>query len=320
MRIPRFRWPISVYLSAILLATIGGLVLIPSWLFPSLSDSALNAVPSIEKRIELQQSQAQLQNNARTVVLQAVAGLLVVVGATVTLRQVQASREGHTTERFTKAIDQIGSDNLDVRLGGIYALERVARNSPADRPQIQYLLGGYLRNHSPWPPREAPEDFEHPTPQVDEVQWLYVRATDVQVVMDVLGRRLRAPDERPLYLSRVDLRSANLNRADLSGAIIRHANLSRAWLGGAVLDGANLENSDLRQARAPGASFRRANLTRAHLQGAELRDADLREAILSGADLRGTDLRGTRLDGATVTDVLTDELTRWPDDHDRQTE
>jgi hypothetical protein len=157
------------------LVAIGSLILIPSWLFPALRDSDLNAVPSIEKRIELQQAQAQLQNNSRSAILQAVAGLLVVVGATVTLRQVQASREGHTTERFTKAIDQIGSDNIDVRLGGIYALERVARNSPADRPQIQYLLGGYIRNHSPWPPDKAPEDFEHPTPQVDEVQFKALR-------------------------------------------------------------------------------------------------------------------------------------------------
>ncbi len=263
--------------------------------------------------------QAQLQNNARTAILQALAGLLVVAAAIVTLRQVQASREGHTTERFTKAIDQLGSDNIVVRIGGIYLLERVARNSPADRPQIQYLLGSYIRNHSPWPPDKAPEDFEYPTPQVDEVQWVYVRATDVQVVMDVLGRRLRTRDERPLYLSRVDLRSVNLNLANLSETIIRHTNLSRAWLGDAVFDGADLKNCDLRQARARRASFRKANLTLAHLQGADFQDADLREAKLKTADLRGTDLRGARLDGATLTDVLTDAFTRWPDGHGQET-
>jgi hypothetical protein len=32
------------------------------------------------------------------------------------------------TDRYTKAIEQLGSDRLDVRIGGIYALERVARD------------------------------------------------------------------------------------------------------------------------------------------------------------------------------------------------
>ena len=29
------------------------------------------------------------------------------------------------TYRYTKAVEQLGSDKLDVRIGGIYALERV---------------------------------------------------------------------------------------------------------------------------------------------------------------------------------------------------
>ena len=37
------------------------------------------------------------------------------------------------TDRYTKAIKQLGSKKLDVRIGGIYALERVARDS-AQRP------------------------------------------------------------------------------------------------------------------------------------------------------------------------------------------
>jgi hypothetical protein len=44
------------------------------------------------------------------------------------------SREGQATDRYTKAIEQLGSDKIDVRIGGIYALERVARDSPRDHP------------------------------------------------------------------------------------------------------------------------------------------------------------------------------------------
>jgi len=42
---------------------------------------------------------------------------------------------------------------LDLRLGGIYALERIARDSEADRATIAEVLTAYIRIHSPWPPR-----------------------------------------------------------------------------------------------------------------------------------------------------------------------
>ena len=60
-------------------------------------------------------------------------GVLLVVGAVATWRQLQISREGQITERFSRAVDQLGSDKQDVRLGGIYTLERIAADSPADR-------------------------------------------------------------------------------------------------------------------------------------------------------------------------------------------
>jgi hypothetical protein len=46
------------------------------------------------------------------------------------------TRQGQITERFTRAVDQLGDDRLDVRLGGSHALARIAKNSMADRPAI----------------------------------------------------------------------------------------------------------------------------------------------------------------------------------------
>jgi hypothetical protein len=81
----------------------------------------------------------------------------------VTLRQVQASRDqiaetatanrkqrklterGQVTDRYTKAIDQLDSKALAVRLGGLYALERIAHDSPDDRPMIAEVLSAYAR-------------------------------------------------------------------------------------------------------------------------------------------------------------------------------
>ena len=55
------------------------------------------------------------------------------------------------TERYTKAIEQLGEDKLDVRLGGIYSLERVARDSPRDHPTVMEVLTAFIRvqSHEP---------------------------------------------------------------------------------------------------------------------------------------------------------------------------
>ncbi|MGW3994862.1 pentapeptide repeat-containing protein [Amycolatopsis sp. NPDC004772] len=303
----RDRWYITLFLICFLITVLAGLTVIPQLVYPQLTDAELRGVSSADVRIQLQQVQSQLQNGVRSAVLQSVAGLLVVLGAIGAWRQVQVNREGQTTERFTRAVDQIGSENIDVRIGGIYALERVARNSASDRPQIQYVLGAFVRGHSPW--QESPAGGpEHPTTEVDRtLPWLYVRAPDVQAAMNVLGRRPPAGDALHLYLSRVDLRSANLYGANLADAIIRHSNLARVRLGDVRLDRAELQRTDLRQAMAVRTCFANANLREAHLEGADLRAADLR-----GADLRGADMRARHLDSALLTGALADATTVWP--------
>ena len=71
-----------------------------------------------------------------------------------TARNFRLSREGQVTDRYTKAIEQLGSDKLDVRIGGIYALERVARDSRRDHPTVMEVLAAFVREHSreQWPP------------------------------------------------------------------------------------------------------------------------------------------------------------------------
>lgn len=41
----------------------------------------------------------------------------------------KATRAGQLADRYTRAIDQLGSATVDVTIGGIYALERIARDS-----------------------------------------------------------------------------------------------------------------------------------------------------------------------------------------------
>ena len=203
-----------------------------------------------------------------------------------------------------------GSGKLDVRIGGLYALERIARNSPEDRATIQRILGAFVRNHAPWP-TGSPDATAHPTDAVDQtLPWLQARAPDVQAAILILARRPPSDDAPFLYLSRTDLRSADLTRAQLSDAYIRHANLARAWMPHCSLERAQLNNTDLRQANLQGANLSNAVLRDAHLQG-----ADLSRALLVQADLRGANLQNARLEQTNLAGVQYDQATGWPDDH-----
>jgi hypothetical protein len=249
------------------------------------------------------------QDDLRTILVQSVGGLLLVGGVVATWRQVtlgrrqlEIMREGQLTERFSRAIEQLGSDKLDVRLGAIYALERIAVASVDERGPILEVLTAYVRGHSPWPP--SGWDYSNGTPHDPEPDLRYLRslqfrAPDVAAVVTILGRRppeWREPEE--LLLSRVDLRLAYLRRANLDRANLRNANLRRVQARAARLRGAKLKYANLIEAR----------LDRADLRGAELGGANLRGADLRGADLRGADLTGAKLDG-----VVADAATSWPD-------
>ena len=62
-----------------------------------------------------------------------------------TARRFVLSRGGQVTDRYTKAIEQLGSEKLDVRIGGIHVLERVARGSARDHPAVMEMLAAFGR-------------------------------------------------------------------------------------------------------------------------------------------------------------------------------
>ena len=183
---------------------------------------------------------------------------------TLSRRTFELTEQGQVTDRYTKAIEQLGSDKMDVRIGGIYALERVASDSPRDHPSVMEVLAAIVREHSHerWPPSDAGgREQERST------------RPDVQAALTVIGRRDAKRDIR-----RIDLTGATLFGADFAGAHLTGANLT----------GANLSN----------ANFTVANLTHADLPNAALGGADLTGANLGGADLFGANLTGADLTGA----------------------
>ena len=164
---------------------------------------------------------------------QILGGTALLSGLYFTWSTLQVNREGQITERFTRAIDQLGSEKLEIRLGGIYSLERISRESEADHWSIMEVLTAYVRQHSSWQPGE-------PSKKPDGLP------ADIQAIITVLRRRTRSFDHgepEPL-----DLQFTNVFRANLKGANLSGADLPGAYLLGADLSHANLKGADLAEA------------------------------------------------------------------------
>jgi uncharacterized protein YjbI with pentapeptide repeats len=275
-------------------------------------------------RMRLENERVRLRNEARSTLLQAFGGAFFLVTAFLTWRQIQVTREGQITDRFTRAIEHLGTeDKLEVRLGGIYALERIANDSIKEQDAIFELLAAFVRRHAGRPATTAPVPADSPP---DEVPPLRVRAPDLQAVMTVLGRRqpsgnqtvelqlagvdlrratlpdasLRAVQLESADLSGIDLQRADLRQADLRGADLRGANLTGARLTGASLQHANLWDADLTEADLEGADVDQANLRSVRLVRGKLDRAVLRDVNLGEARLQGATLREARLEGANL--------------------
>ncbi|MEU0372729.1 pentapeptide repeat-containing protein [Streptomyces sp. NPDC006283] len=228
-------------------------------------------------------------------------------------KELRISEQGQITNRFNAAITNLGSDSLDVRLGGIYGLERIMQDSPRDRATVVSVLTAYVRRHAPLPGAGTKKQ-QRTSPEVS-------LPTDIAAVMHVLAKRPFGVGELfALDLSRTDLRGlrsgqgrskfadvsfreanlagAELNRADLTSATLSGAILRAADLTGASLSGAGLINADLSDARLTSADLTSANLTNANLTNAHLNGASLTSAVLNGAVLRAASLSGALLSGA----------------------
>jgi Pentapeptide repeats (8 copies) len=249
---------------------------------------------------------AKLQNDARTTLVQALGGAVLLIGLYFTLRNLQLTEDRQITERYTRAIEQLGSDKLELRLGAIYALERIARDSERDHWPIMEILTTYVREHAPWnePEQHSNEGSLTETPPTQNPEPRPKPTTDVQAILTVLGRRTRSygkGEEGPLILTRTDLRGANLSVAHLERAFFSGAHLERAFLIEARLKRASFSSANLEFARLIRAHLEGARFTRAHLLGASLRGAHLR-----GADFGDANLQWANFEGAT--DLTVEQL------------
>ncbi|GAA1962031.1 hypothetical protein GCM10009754_36450 [Amycolatopsis minnesotensis] len=189
--------------------------------------------------------------------------------------------ERRLTELYVKAVDQLGSDKVAVRHGGLYALERVAQDNPDHRQAVVDVLCAYLRTpfqlpgtprprnrpgiHRPLAPsrgasRKCAASEERPkSPTVAELdddarQEREVRLTAQRILATHLKPGIDPKHPAKTFWKNInlDLTSATLIDLDLMGSRINKASfVNTTFTGVAWFDGATFTGD----ARFDGATF-----------------------------------------------------------------
>ena len=187
-------------------------------------------------------------------------------------RQANTAQHDLLNRRYQQGAEMLGSVSLSVRLGGIYALQKLAEEHPKEyHVLILNLLCAFVRH-------PAVDDFEisegHPYEAIqvameaisschEHTRRLINIESDHQFSLDFHGA-----DIQEVYLHHDSLYFANMVRANLSRASLHGVDLHSAFL-----QEVNFQHSDLSA----------ANLSDADLSGANLHSADLLNANLSYA-------------------------------------
>ena len=205
-------------------------------------------------------------------------------------KQSETAERGLLNERYQQGAEMLGSGVLSVRLGGIYALQRLAEEHPEQyHVQIMQLFCAFVRH---------PTKDDGGAAEPDEKARLREDVQDIMAAISIRGEAGIALEKKAGFA--LDLHGADLSGvflptgANLSGALLFHADLSssfdadpssRTILARVNLSEARLMSANLMGADLFGAKLIEADLSGAKLMGATLTLADFSEAVLSEANL-----------------------------------
>jgi uncharacterized protein YjbI with pentapeptide repeats len=244
----------------------------------------------------------QAKNEIMRTLAQVLGGAFILTGLYFTAKNVFVSRRAQITDRFADALEKLSdTNNMLKRLGGIHALESIARDSPGDHWRIMEIFTDFVRINT--------TDNLYLESQNKVQQERRRPRADIQQILNAIGRRTRAygmGESRRLDLTGANLNGADLRGANLEGVIFRETNLCGAILLGAHLRGANFSSANLEGANFNLADLKRANFYRAHLEHAQLRNAFLNKTSFAMAHMQDASFEGTDLQGVYFPNAVLD--------------
>ena len=269
---------------------------------------------------------------------------------------VDLAKENHVTDMINKAVEGLGAiksvktegnekpePNIEVRIGAILALERLAKNNLDVHIQIMEILTAYIRENakaSEAPPLLGPDG--EPLPEcpryetafadvfeVDLKEWNdKLRAAlkavkpraDIQMALTVIGRR--EDDQKTLErngvpeFSKIEIDSAIA--AGVSGDVTgwgpemnSYRNEFHKWMFEARRHTLDLQGVNLRGADFVGGDFQNSRLTGSLLQGAKLNSTHMEGAFLEHVHMEGADLTEVHFEVANLREAQLQGAGLW---------
>ena len=191
--------------------------------------------------------------------------------------QAKTAQQALLNERYQTAAEMLGNDVVTVRLGGIFALQELGRRYPVEyHIQALKLLCAFVCN--PTKQDKRPHDYNL------NYNCGAKAPPDIQAAMDAIGRRIPSGIELERAAGhRLELRGANLRSTNLD-----RANLKLAWLIDADLTGATLGGANLELARLDRAKLVDPDLPVARLENATLHDTNVSNACFNMRRVMGS--------------------------------
>ncbi len=199
------------------------------------------------------------------------------------------------TNGFHQAIEQLGSNQAETRLGAIYTLEQIAKDVPAKQWTIIEILAAFIRENAPVFNSNSDEEEEE-----EEEEGISLLATDIQAALTAIARRdvSKEPGKQKLDLRYINISNADLTEGNLEGADFTGADLRGVIFYGAKLKAVDFSGVNLQEAVMYEADLNEALFYEANLQMAILRKANLNNAVFYGADLQSATLYDANLSEA----------------------
>jgi len=186
-------------------------------------------------------------------------------------KDIEIAQESLCAERYQKAIELLGSDNVMTKVGAIYSLEYVSRYSLKNYWAVMDIFASYLRKEL---------RLEEKTNKDDDLESVNDQKFDVMAIMSVLKRRFDN-DRRKIALQKtLFLHNIDFYQGCYYGAYFENTSLLYS----------NFANTLMLHARFLDSALGFTKFYNASLCGAEFRNSDIYQADFSQADLIGADL------------------------------
>jgi uncharacterized protein YjbI with pentapeptide repeats len=240
---------------------------------------------SLEKDIlVIEKDKSTIQNGVYTTLVQALGGIILSITAYIGYRNFKVAEDKQVTERFSKSIEHLGNEKIDIRLGGIYALEQISIDSSKYHWTIMEILSAFVREKS----------------KETSLKKLEKMKEDMQAALTVMNRRCTEQDPQG---KKINLMQVNLKLVEFQAANISGVNLSRSDFTSANFSGSDFSNSDLMNSDFSYADFSGVNFSGVNFSGSDLRNVKFFQTNLSGADFSNSDISDSYLCESNLTNA-----------------